>query len=111
MAAVRRHGRLAGLRGPAHDPVELRPRPGRAESRPEASRLVSRRAPAYQPFTSGAAPIVLSARARRVPVWREEGRMAGPGPRQPGRGRGTDRGGRTRPHGLRPVEDIVLPRR
>jgi hypothetical protein len=58
-------------------------------------RLASRRAPAYQPFTPDAAPIVLSARARRVPAWREEGRMAGPVPASPADGEG-------------PVEEVEL---
>ncbi len=58
-------------------------------------RLASRRAPAYQPFAPDAAPIVLSARARRVPAWREEGRMAGPVPASPADGEG-------------PVEEVAL---
>ncbi len=58
-------------------------------------RLVSRHAPAYQPFALDAAPIVLSARARRVPAWREEGRMVGPVPASPADGEG-------------PVEEVAL---
>ncbi len=58
-------------------------------------RLASRRAPAYQPFTAEDAPIVLKARARRVPAWKEEGRMAGTVPASPAAAEG-------------PVEEIEL---
>jgi DUF1680 family protein len=58
-------------------------------------RIASRRSPAYQPFTPDAAPIVLKARARRVPGWRQEGRMAGPVPASPAEGEG-------------PIEEIEL---
>ncbi len=51
-------------------------------------RLAARRSPAYQPFAPDAAPIVLRARARRVPGWRPEGRMAGPVPASPAEGEG-----------------------
>jgi hypothetical protein len=60
-----------------------------------AVRLASRRTPAFQPFTPEAAPIVLKARARRVPGWTEEGRMVGPVPAGPAAGEG-------------PVEEIDL---
>jgi len=60
-----------------------------------AVRLASRRTPPYQPFVPGKAPLVLSARARRVPSWREEGRMAGPVPASPAAGEG-------------PVEEVEL---
>ena len=52
--------------------------------RPEASIvLVNRKAPSGQPFTPEAAPIVLRARARRLPDWKAEGRMAGKVPAGP----------------------------
>jgi hypothetical protein len=60
-----------------------------------AVRLASRRTPPYQPFVAGEAPIVLRARARRVPAWTEEGRMAGPVPASPAAGAG-------------PVEEVEL---
>ena len=50
---------------------------------------------AYQPFAPGAAPITLTARARRVPRWHAEGRMAGTLPRSPVEGSG-------------PVEEVTL---
>lgn len=46
-------------------------------------RLASRQPIAFQPFTPGAAPITLVAKARRVPGWQAEGRMAGPVPPSP----------------------------
>lgn len=53
-------------------------------ARPEESiGLVKRESPSYQPFESEASPLVLKARAKRVPEWKEEGRMVGkipPGP-------------------------------
>jgi hypothetical protein len=58
-------------------------------------RLASRRTPVYQPFVPDEAPIVLRARARRVPGWREEGRMVGPVPASPAAGEG-------------PVEEVDL---
>jgi DUF1680 family protein len=58
-------------------------------------RVGSRRSPAYQPFVPDAAPIVLKAKARRVPGWRPEGRMAGPVPASPAEGEG-------------PVEEVDL---
>jgi DUF1680 family protein len=45
--------------------------------------LASRRPPSFQPFAPAAAPIVLKARARRVPAWKEQGRMVGPVPASP----------------------------
>jgi len=65
------------------------------EGAPPAVDLAVRRTPPYQPFTPEAAPIVLKARARRVPAWREEGRMAGPVPASPAAGEG-------------PVEEVDL---
>jgi len=45
---------------------------------PEAAiSLVKAGAPAYQPFALEAAPVVLKARARRLPEWKAEGRMVG----------------------------------
>jgi hypothetical protein len=60
-----------------------------------AIRMVSRSAPPFQPFTSEAAPLVLRARARRVPAWQAEGRMVGLVPASPARGEG-------------PVEEVEL---
>ena len=51
---------------------------------PDASiNLAGRKEPAEQPFTADAAPIILKARAKRLPNWKAEGRMVGkipPGP-------------------------------
>ncbi len=58
-------------------------------------RLASRRTPPFQPFAPDAAPIVLTARARRVPGWTEEGRMVGSVPASPAAGAG-------------PVEEVEL---
>jgi DUF1680 family protein len=58
-------------------------------------RLASRRTPPYQPFVPQEAPIVLLAKARRVPAWGEEGKMVGPVPASPAVGEG-------------PVEEIEL---
>jgi hypothetical protein len=58
-------------------------------------RIGSRQAPPYQPFSPEAAPIVLKAKARRVPSWREDGRMVGLVPTSPAAGEG-------------PVEEIDL---
>ncbi len=53
-------------------------------SQPEGSiSLVTQKEPAYQPFDLEAAPMVLRARARRIPDWKAEGKMVGkmpPGP-------------------------------
>ncbi len=47
-------------------------------SQPEASiSLVSQKAPAYQPFEPEASPVILRARARRIPNWKAEGKMVG----------------------------------
>ncbi len=65
---------------------------------PEAAasvRLASRNAPPFQPFALEAAPIVLRAKARRVPGWTAEGRMAGLVPASPAKGEG-------------PVEEVEL---
>ncbi len=51
-------------------------------------RLASRKTPGYQPFEPEAAPLVLKAKARRVPGWRAEGRMAGPVPASPAEAEG-----------------------
>jgi hypothetical protein len=58
-------------------------------------RIASRQAPPFQPFSPEAAPIVLRARARRVPGWKEEGRMVGLIPASPAAGDG-------------PVEEVDL---
>lgn len=60
-----------------------------------AIRVSARQTPPYQPFTPEGAPIVLKAPARRVPGWREEGRMAGLVPVSPAAGDG-------------PVEEVEL---
>jgi hypothetical protein len=65
-------------------------------SRPEGSiSLVSQKTPAYQPFEPEASPIVLRARARRIPDWKAEGKMVGKMPPGPVISR-------------EPVEDITL---
>jgi hypothetical protein len=46
-------------------------------------RISARRPPAYQPFEPEAAPIVLRAKARRVPDWQAEGQMVGLVPPSP----------------------------
>ncbi len=52
--------------------------------RPEESIIViKQQPPAYQPFDAEASPVVLKAKARRIPEWKAEGRMVGklpPGP-------------------------------
>ena len=48
-----------------------------------ALRVESRRPPGFQPFTPEDAPIVLRAKARRVPGWTAEGRMVGRLPASP----------------------------
>ena len=51
---------------------------------PDASiSLVRQTTLAYQPFTADAAPIILKARAKRVPDWKEEKRMVGKVPPSP----------------------------
>jgi hypothetical protein len=54
------------------------------ESRPEASiSLENQKALAYQPFEPENSPVVLKAKARRIPAWKAEGKMVGkmpPGP-------------------------------
>jgi hypothetical protein len=45
--------------------------------------LTAQKPPAYQPFTPEAAPILLRAKARRIPQWKEEKRMAGEIPASP----------------------------
>jgi len=53
-------------------------------SRPDGSLKLERRIPpAYQPFSARNAPVVLRARAIKIPEWKAEGKMAGkvpPGP-------------------------------
>lgn len=58
-------------------------------ARPEASVSVAfEKEPADQPFTADAAPVVLKAKARRVPGWQAEGRMVGLVPASPAAGEG-----------------------
>jgi hypothetical protein len=45
--------------------------------------LAAQKPPAYQPFTPEAAPLLLRAKARRIPLWKEEKRMAGELPASP----------------------------
>jgi len=45
--------------------------------------LAETKAPAYQPFTLEAAPVVLKARAKRIPGWTAEKRMVGKVPPSP----------------------------
>ncbi|MGB8958904.1 MAG: beta-L-arabinofuranosidase domain-containing protein [Candidatus Aminicenantales bacterium] len=84
---------------PAHEILPTTPwNYGLVLEGPEAAgsvRLASRNAPAFQPFALEAAPIVLRARARRVPGWTAEGRMVGPVPASPVKGEG-------------PVEEVEL---
>ncbi len=59
------------------------------EAQPAATiRLSSHGSPGYQPFAPEAAPVVLKAKARRVPGWRAEGRMVGPVPASPAEAEG-----------------------
>ncbi len=60
---------------------------GGAEARP-AVRLASCAAPPYQPFAPEAAPMGLKVLARRVPAWKEDGRMVGLIPPSPAEGQG-----------------------
>lgn len=58
---------------------------------PEAGhsvRLASRKTPPFQPFAPDGAPIVLKARVRRVPGWKEDARMVGLVPASPAQGQG-----------------------
>ncbi len=58
-------------------------------SRPDTTIAVAeKKAPVDQPFTPEAAPVVLRAKARRVPAWREGGRMVGLVPLSPAAGEG-----------------------
>lgn len=58
-------------------------------------RVAARTSLPFQPFSPESAPIVLKARARRVPSWREDGRMVGRVPASPVAGAG-------------PVEEVDL---
>jgi len=60
-----------------------------------AVHLAAKRNPGYQPFKPEAAPVLLKAKARRVPGWQAEGRMAGLVPASPAEGVG-------------PVEEVEL---
>jgi DUF1680 family protein len=46
-------------------------------------KLIEERPLDYQPFSLGSAPLVLEAQARRLPEWKEEGRMVGKVPASP----------------------------
>jgi len=64
--------------------------------RPELSvEIVKHEAPAYQPFEPERAPIVLKAKAKRLPQWKAEGRMVGKLPQSP-------------INSPQPVEDVTL---
>jgi DUF1680 family protein len=71
--------------------------------------LVARRAPAYQPFTADAAPLVLSVRARRVPGWTLEGRMVGPVPASPAKADGPSQDVELIPMGCARLRITVFP--
>lgn len=65
-------------------------------SRPAGGAVLSaENPPADQPFTPDAAPVVLRAKARRIPGWKAEGRMVGLVPASPAEGEG-------------PVEEVEL---
>lgn len=52
--------------------------------KPEASiSLKSKKPPAFQPFEPEAAPVVLRAKAKRIPQWQAEGKMVGRVPLSP----------------------------
>jgi hypothetical protein len=53
-----------------------------------AVRMAARRTPPFQPFTPEGAPIVLKVKARRVPAWKEDGKMVGRVPASPAAGEG-----------------------
>ncbi|MGA2533726.1 MAG: hypothetical protein ABSG19_11905, partial [Candidatus Aminicenantales bacterium] len=53
-----------------------------------AVRVASLNPPGFQPFMPEAAPVVLKAKARRIPGWQAEGRMAGVVPPSPAEGAG-----------------------
>lgn len=46
-------------------------------------KLLEKKSPSFQPFTLESAPIILETRARRLPGWKEEGRMVGKIPVSP----------------------------
>jgi hypothetical protein len=50
--------------------------------------MAARRTPPFQPFTPEGAPIVLKVKARRVPAWKEDGKMVGRVPASPAAGEG-----------------------
>ncbi len=80
-------------------------------ARPEAAISVeSAGAPAYQPFALEAAPIVLKAKARRLPDWKWEGRMAGKMPAGPLRPGGAAEEVRLVPMGCARLRIAVFPR-
>jgi len=78
---------------------------------PEAAISVeSAGAPAYQPFALEAAPIVLKTRARRLPDWKWDGRMAGKMPAGPLRPGGAAEEVRLVPMGCARLRIAVFPR-
>ncbi len=54
--------------------------------------LAAEKAPGDQPFAPDAAPLVLKAKARRVPGWKAEGRMVGLVPASPAAAEGPEEG-------------------
>ena len=88
-----RGGRGTAGRRPGRPARSCRRRPGTTAWSSAARGAPGREAglcaaPPYQPFTPEGAPIVLKVRARRVPGWKEEGRMVGPVPASPAEGEG-----------------------
>jgi hypothetical protein len=80
-------------------------------ARPAASiSVVSAGAPAYQPFALGAAPIVLKARAARLPGWQADGRMVGKIPAGPLRAPGAVEDVLLVPMGCARLRLVVFPR-
>jgi hypothetical protein len=57
--------------------------------------IIDQKAPAYQPFAPDVAPIILKAQAKRLPQWRDEGKMVGKIPAGPVRS-------------AEPVEEVTL---
>jgi DUF1680 family protein len=53
------------------------------ENPADSIRLATQRPLAYQPFTPESAPIILKAKAKRIPSWKTEGKMVGNVPPSP----------------------------
>jgi Beta-L-arabinofuranosidase, GH127 catalytic domain/Beta-L-arabinofuranosidase, GH127 middle domain len=80
-------------------------------TRPEAAiSLLRAEAPAYQPFELEAAPVVLRAKARRLPDWKPEGRMVGKMPPGPLRSTGAAEDVLLVPMGCARLRIAVFPR-